>query len=171
MSKQTEMTPREAILAVLGAVPDQRIEGKKRLQKLIQLLQFSGAPIQASYSIHHYGPYSSSIADAAEELCLFEEIKCEEKPCGNNGMWQSVYSLEPANKKTSFFSDRHQEILKKLNGYSTVELEVASTVALFLREGLSKEEAVKETEDLKPTRAIPQVLKKADEILGLCSAA
>jgi len=103
---------------------------------------------------------------------LFENVKCEEKPCGTNGMWQSVYAFDEGAdmKQLPSFSRGHQDILKKLNGYSTVELEVASTIALFLMEGFPMEKALEETKDLKPTRAIPPVLNKAEEILALCSA-
>lgn len=168
MSKQTEMTPREAILAVLDAIPDHKIEGKKRLQKLVQLLKFSGAPIQASFVIHHYGPYSVSIAEAADELCLMNEINCKEEPRGSYGMFQAIYTLGKESRRIKQLSDKHKNILLKLNKYTTIELEIAATISLFRMEGLPEREATGKTKDLKPTRAIPRVLGKASEILSAC---
>ena len=62
------MSPDSFILSALQTLPDHTITGKKRLQKLAMLLQVSGLKIDADFSLHHYGPYSFELADAADEL-------------------------------------------------------------------------------------------------------
>ena len=71
------MTSAELILAVLETLPGRKISGKKRLQKFGMLLQYAGLGLDVDFSLHHYGPYSSELADAADELSWSGAIKEE----------------------------------------------------------------------------------------------
>ena len=46
----------EALLALIGMLGE--VEGRKRIQKLVYLLQWLGAPLPQEFGFHFYGPYS-----------------------------------------------------------------------------------------------------------------
>lgn len=56
----------------------QGLQGRKRLQKVIYFLQAAGCELDSHFSLHHYGPYSRSVADVCDEMVaegLIEESK------------------------------------------------------------------------------------------------
>ena len=44
------------------------VDSRKRLQKSIYLLQRAGCPLQLSYILHYYGPYSFELAGLIDQL-------------------------------------------------------------------------------------------------------
>lgn len=46
----------------------QGIRGRKRMQKVIYFLQQAGCPIDAEYTLHHYGPYSREVANVTDVM-------------------------------------------------------------------------------------------------------
>lgn len=44
------------------------LRSRKRLQKVVYLLQAAGAPIEAEFTLHHYGPYSFDVAQLLPRL-------------------------------------------------------------------------------------------------------
>jgi uncharacterized protein len=57
---------------------------RKRVQKLIFMLQAAGCPLNADYDLHHYGPYSQDVALLTGQMVsqrLLEERK-EAHPYG-----------------------------------------------------------------------------------------
>ena len=44
------------------------VDSRKRLQKSIYLLQHAGCPLQFSYILHYYGPYSFELAGLIDQL-------------------------------------------------------------------------------------------------------
>ena len=163
------MTPAEFILAVLGALPDRKVLGKKRLQKFGMLLQYAGLDFDAGFSLHRYGPYSSELADAADELSWSGKIKEKAEQTGMFGMFQTTYTLPDDHEPSEMLTEPHKEKLLRLIVFSTIELEVASTIALFQKEGLDPKGAIAKTCSLKRAKAIPPVLAKAEKILEIVS--
>lgn len=52
------------------------LRARKRLQKVVYLLQQAGCPVNADYTLHHYGPYSPDVArrtDAMVQAKLLDE--------------------------------------------------------------------------------------------------
>ncbi|MDY0394269.1 YwgA family protein [Virgibacillus halophilus] len=45
------------------------VTGRKKLQKMIYILQSSGVPFEEKYQFHFYGPYSEELSLRMEELC------------------------------------------------------------------------------------------------------
>jgi uncharacterized protein YwgA len=158
----------EAILLTLGSLPDHRVEGKKKLQKLVHLLKLSGAEISADFQVLLYGPFSKEIADAAEFLVLTGKIDRKLEPIGIYDTYKSVYSLpNQAIGQIHKWPERVTTLLNKLNTYTTIELEVASTIGYFRSLRLSEQAAIERTRAMKPTKSVRPVLKKAMEILQL----
>ena len=57
---------------------------RKRMQKLVFLLQAAGCPLDADYELHHYGPYSQDVARLTDGMVregLLEE-RMETHPYG-----------------------------------------------------------------------------------------
>ena len=44
------------------------LETRKRMQKVVYLLQVAGCPLGADYTLHHYGPYSHDVARLTDEM-------------------------------------------------------------------------------------------------------
>lgn len=45
------------------------VTGRKKLQKMIYILQSLGIPFEEKYQFHFYGPYSEELSLRVEELC------------------------------------------------------------------------------------------------------
>lgn len=163
------MSPTEFILSALRALPDRKISGKKRLQKFGMLMKYSGVNLDMDFSLHHYGPYSSELADAADELSSTGAIVEKSEQTGMFGMFQSNYMLPDGHEPPEELTEPSKEKLLKLNQFSTIELEVASTIALFQSEELTHKAAVAKTCALKRAKAVPKVLEKAEIILEIVS--
>ncbi|WP_333870865.1 hypothetical protein [Desulforamulus putei] len=51
-----------------------QIKGKKAFQKLVYLAKAIGIPLNHSYKMHYYGPYSDSVAEEFEKVYLEDVI-------------------------------------------------------------------------------------------------
>lgn len=127
---------------------NEAIEGRKRLQKIIYLLQAAGFPADANFILHHYGPYSRDVSQTSDELVALGIL--EEKPCA--AQWGTVYRYELTEhgrqllQKTT--SSRLEELERfhafseELKNVSTRQLEIGSTIAFFHRHLNNWDEAV-----------------------------
>lgn len=55
-----------------------KVTGRKKLQKMIYILQVSGMPFEEKYHFHFYGPYSEELSLRIEELSnlgFIDEVK------------------------------------------------------------------------------------------------
>jgi len=148
-----------------------RVVGRKRLHKILYLLKLSGENVPADFHIHHYGPYSRDVADEAGWLSLLGDIEEKEEPLGVYGSNQYVYTLPENAKGIETPSPRFPKTMEILNGYSTIELEVASTIAYFEKElHYSHPEAIEATKEMKPSKTIPQVIQRAEKLLAEVSS-
>ncbi len=156
------------ILSLLRNLPDQKIEGKKRLQKLVMLLQYAGAEVDTKFSIHHYGPFSSDVARMTEILTMTGQLNEEMKVVGSSRLFQSVYTL-PDDDVADAAEFSWCETLQKLSDFSTIELEVASTIAFFISAGKSPAEAITATKEMKPSKTTDRVMSKVAKVLEVVS--
>lgn len=154
------------ILALLGALPERRVEGKKRLQKLVYFLNEAGADSDASFFLKNFGPYSAEVDNATILLTIFGGIEETSKTVGSSDYLTTVYSL-PQNEDAPQLETRLASKLRDLNQYSTIDLEIASTIHLFQKQGNSYEDAVRLTKNMKPTKANEKTLQRAPEILRI----
>src|SRR4051794_19223854 len=60
----------------------QTIRTRKRLQKIVVMLQAAGCPIEADYRLHHFGPYSDGVAHLADEMTQLGLLVEEESSNG-----------------------------------------------------------------------------------------
>ena len=67
------------------------LETRKRMQKVVYLLQVAGCPLGADYTLHHYGPYSHDVARLTDEMVQASLLV--EKTTSNAVGQQYSYSL------------------------------------------------------------------------------
>jgi uncharacterized protein YwgA len=155
------------VIALLDTLPNKEIRGRKRLQKLGYITKAIGAPVSAKFSLHDYGPYSSEIASATEMLTFLGELDESDVQLGAAKIFVKTYKLNNKVNVDKKLSKSVQTALELLRRYSTIELEIASTILFFHKErGLSWARAIGATEELKPSKSVPQVVSRATEALA-----
>jgi uncharacterized protein len=152
----------EVILAVVETAG--KVEGRKRLQKMVHLLQVAGVNVPAEFRIHHYGPFSDELASVAGSMVLEGELEEEAEPVGPYDTYQYLYSAPSSGR--SRINSEMKALIQTLDRYSTVELEVASTIAFFEEQGHDRQEAIEQTKSIKPRKTTARVLRQAEEILS-----
>ncbi len=136
------------------------LRARKRMQKLIYLLQAAGCPLDVDYDLHHYGPYSEDVARTTDEM-VREKLLGETTETYSYGE-QYSYSLSdeatrqiseyessargsgPAREMASF-----ESLARKLYQIDLKELEVAATIVFFRKQGHDWAAAVKKTQEFK----------------------
>jgi uncharacterized protein YwgA len=166
------MHAEDFVLGIIAAFPDRKIKGKKRLQKLAFLLKTAGAKCDVHFDIRDYGPFSREIATAAQFLALKGRVVETEEPIGASGTFVTVYKVQANSDGTIRpLAEKYKQILRRLDRYPTVDLEVAATFQFFRATGLAPEAARKKTIELKPVKASPQVMRNVNKILESIYAA
>lgn len=160
------ITAHDFIVRALSSTQDHTIPGKKRLQKLGMLLQHAGLEIDIDFFLHHYGPYSSELADAADELYFMGVIDSRSEQLGAFGTFQTVYSLPEDHSDFDGLPSPYDKKLSYLNNFSPIELEMASTIAYFERQGHARSGAIDLASSLKPKKSVPRIIKKSEQILN-----
>lgn len=149
------------------------LKTRKRLQKVVFLLQAKGCPFDAEYTLHHYGPYSQEVARLSDEMV---EVKLlEEQSAENQAGEQYSYQLaalteeriaelevSPKGKKMSAQMSPFEQMAKELLNNDLKLLEVASTMVYFRKQGNSWSESVEKTCEFKKLKANAGLVKKAE---------
>ncbi|MEX5214546.1 MAG: hypothetical protein NW703_10320 [Nitrospiraceae bacterium] len=153
--------------AIINALPSGRVEGRKRLQKLVHLLQLSGADVSAEFEILHYGPFSTELASTVDDLTYEGKIKEDVEPVGVYGTYQYVYRLGDPSTFIPELQDIDRALVRRLDEASTVVLEIASTIGFFESSGSDRKDALLQTKEIKPKKAIDSVLQEASKVLEM----
>lgn len=128
------------------------IEGRKKLQKMIHLIEASGVNLPFKYEYHFYGPYSAQLQEEINVLVnqgFLEEYKKNET---------YIYEITQRGKdfknkleeSYSFSFDFDEKLLASLNKKSSQFLEMVSTYAFLLDSGYNTEGAKLKAIELKP---------------------
>jgi hypothetical protein len=119
---------------------------RKRIQKVVFLLQAKGFPSDAEFSLHHYGPYSRDLARLTNEM-VREGLLQEQKEVHPYGERYSYTLTEASQRQIAQYeetpqgSQRSQEVTgfrslaEQLCQVDLKELEVAATLAFFREQG------------------------------------
>jgi uncharacterized protein YwgA len=116
------------------------IDTRKRVQKIVYLLQAAGVNFEAEYFLHKYGPYSLDVARLTDELVSTGLL--EESTSSNQVGLQFSYQLtDHARKQLEVFEGKFKSVSDELNRFADLakdlakegvrELEVASTIAYY----------------------------------------
>jgi len=120
------------------------IDSRKRVQKIICLLQAAGMKWDVGFRLHHYGPYSSEVAYLLDEMTSHGFL-VEEEQANSVGM-QYNYRVDPGTDLALEKLEKRQigtvlkqqkefgvfqEKLEKLNTENLRVLELGSTIAHY----------------------------------------
>lgn len=109
-------------------------EGRKRLQKVVYLLQQAGCPLGCGFILHHFGPYSREVAAACDDLVAADLVKETGGP--PQGKLQYVYTLPPMTqellqKTHDSTMERFRALGQELIGTEVWPLELGATILFF----------------------------------------
>ncbi|WP_100009835.1 YwgA family protein [Lentibacillus sediminis] len=109
------------------------VTGRKKLQKMIYILQRANVPFEEKYQFHFYGPYSEELTLRVEELSnlgFIDEVK-EDK----SNYFQYRYAITPAGQEfLEQFAIQMPDISERvetLNCQSSRFLELVATMMYF----------------------------------------
>lgn len=130
----------------------QRVEGRKKLQKTVYLLQITGIPFNMKYKYHYYGPYSAELQSQVDALVDYSLLR--EKNDGD------TYVYEITDKGREFIQKYREtsgddislplELVDRILSYPATILELASTYAYLIDMGYTNEMAHSKALELKP---------------------
>src|SRR4051812_21062797 len=110
------------VLAVLDAVPDKEIQGKKRLQKLSYFAVKTGTHSDVRYFLYDFGPFSTEVAAATELLAFLGDVSEKEIQVGPTKRYSKLYRLSDPKNIPERLPPKSAEALRTLDKYSTIEL-------------------------------------------------
>lgn len=123
-----------------------RLSTRKRVQKVIHMLQAAGLDFGVEFRLHHYGPYSDEVAGLLTELVRedFLSEECSENFAGKqfeytlaDGVAESLREVESqpgGDRLARKFSD-HKPLIDRLVVSDLSDLELASTIVFFRQKG------------------------------------
>ena len=158
------MDAESLVLAILDALPTHEVHGKKRIQKLAFFAVQAGTPSDVRFFLHDFGPFSAEVASAIDVLSYVGAISEKEAQSSKTKQHYKIYRL--AEIVEQHLPSPVLSVLRKLNHYSTIELEIASTIRYFIQKGYSPQAAIQETKELKPTKTAAQIVERAKEALA-----
>jgi uncharacterized protein YwgA len=151
------------------------LDTRKRMQKVVYLLKVAGCPLEADYTLHHYGPYSQDVARLTDEMVrtnLLEE-RSETSPFGV----RYSYRLPEATKRKLLDyeqSPQSQEFLRCMSPYEErakilinaelKNLEMAATLVYFRRQDGDWSLAAEKTRQFKNMDADSPLLQRAEDL-------
>jgi uncharacterized protein YwgA len=160
------MDAESLVLAVLKAVPKREVRGKKRLQKLAYFAVQAGTPADVRFFLHDFGPFSTQVANAANVLSYVGTISEDEEQFARTKRYYKCYRITDLAAVNEDLPVSASQALGKLDAYSTIELEVASTIRYFMDKGQTAADAIQSTRELKPTKSQQQIIERAREALS-----
>lgn len=120
-------------------------KGRKRLQKVVFLLQEAGCPLHCRYTLHNFGPYSRDVADACDEIVAAGLV--EESGGPSTGGLQYSYSLKP--HAAQLLQETHDPQMSQFQSLASClinehlwTLELGSTILFFFRQTGNWDEAL-----------------------------
>lgn len=128
----------------------ENVTGRKKLQKMIYILQKCNIPFEEKYNFHFYGPYSEELTLRIEELCnlgFLNEVK-EDK----SNYYQYNYSITDNGKdflnQFQLNMPAYQDKVEKLKEKSSRFLELVATMFYF--DYLPTDEIIGKIHTVKP---------------------
>jgi len=139
-----------SLLSVFAEV--NKVYGRKKIQKMVHLLESAGANMPFKYEYHYYGPYSAELQEEINVLVqqgLLTETKDDEA---------YVYAITEKGKKFKetletvggYNINFNAELLNSMSKESSQFLEMASTYAFLIDSGYNPQQAKSKALELKP---------------------
>ncbi|MCR4431976.1 MAG: hypothetical protein NUV45_13280 [Tepidanaerobacteraceae bacterium] len=109
-------------------IKNRKIKGKKALQKLVYFCLESGVPVDCSFRMYLYGPYSSELAEEINEsvdkgiLCIKADGYTFEKGANCD------YFYKQNEKDIAKYKKTIDRVIENFSGFSPMMLELHATV-------------------------------------------
>ena len=148
---------------------------RKRLQKVVYLLQAAGCPLEADYGLHHFGPYSPDVAQLTDEMAqagLFQEAR-ESNGVGQQYSYrltdrarQQLVAVEATPQGHAWAQPlaRFEPLARQLLQRDGKELEVAATMVYFRRQGDDWTAALEKASRLKNLHTNAPLFQRAEAL-------
>lgn len=151
------------------------LDTRKRMQKVVYLLKVAGCPLDAEYTLHHYGPYSQEVAQLADEM-VRAGILIEEAGSNPVGQQFSYHLAEKIRKDLAEFEAtdrgraaaetmrRSEDLARRLFKADLKDLEYASTAVFFRKQGHDWPEAIEKMCQFKGLAPGGRSVERADAL-------
>ncbi len=132
-----------------------RVDGRKKLQKIVHILKEAGVPLGFRYGFHFHGPFSAELKGEIDTL-VAEDILLEAEGATPVADYkQYSYSLgEAGAEMLREYAPKEkpewQGLAAELNRKSAQELEAVSTLLYLRRHGYEGERLRRQFGELKP---------------------
>jgi len=135
---------------LLEIISNMDIKGRKKLQKIIFLLENKGMEAPYKYSYHFYGPYSAQLQDEVE--FLVQQNFLEEINQGGTYLYKITDHGKEFKKQIddNYGVSIDKDLLLKLNNENSQFLEMLSTYVFLLESGYDEDTAKDKAIELKP---------------------
>ncbi|MBU5267952.1 YwgA family protein [Virgibacillus proomii] len=126
------------------------VTGRKKLQKMIYILQKCNIPFEEKYAFHFYGPYSEELTLRVEELCNLGFIKEAKEEKSNYYQYHYTITEDGAAFLEQFKMDMpdFSAQVKAMQEKSSRFLELVATLLYF--DDLPLEESIAKVYTVKP---------------------
>ncbi|WP_080872308.1 YwgA family protein [Oceanobacillus timonensis] len=126
-----------------------QVTGRKKLQKMIYILQQNRVPFEEKYQFHFYGPYSEELTLRVEELCNLHFLDEEKEEKSNYHQYHYTITEDGQTFLNQFEVNMPdlQGQINHLQNCSARFLELVSTMLYFSY--LSKEEIIDKVHTVK----------------------
>jgi len=155
-----------SLICILG-----KVDGRKRLQKIVYLLQQKGFPFAEDFEYGQFGPYSrelsSEIGVLVENDLIYEET--EATMLGDRFKYEPTAALHESLEINSdnvklHAGEKEMEIITIINKEATNVLEVASSMLFLLKSGHTGERLARKLQEWKPN--LQAFVPEARELLS-----
>lgn len=152
------------------------LHGRKRLQKVVFMLQGAGCPIDADFFLHHYGPYSEHVARLADEMTRLQLLVESARPALNGLQYsyglpeavrQELQTIEATPQGQSWAAQLapFEQKARRFLQADLKQLEYASTILYFRRHGHDWTQAVEMAVSFKHDSQVRNALPLAQQAL------
>lgn len=142
-----QCSDRRSVIDLLAALHE--VRGRKKLQKIVYLLETFGAPFQVQFEFHFYGPYSEQLANEVQWLVdAGHVLETEKKSAGYSEYTYQVGGDDPSQRLEECFLLAAQD----MNTKSARFLELAATIRYLVQSGLDVRLAELRAREMKPSQ-------------------
>ncbi|HHV78455.1 MAG TPA: hypothetical protein GXX40_02360 [Firmicutes bacterium] len=122
-----------------------RVDGRKKLQKLVYLSQQNGGPFQESFEYHPFGPFSEQLANELEEMKALGLVRETRESTSFGCRYQ--YELTEAGQaliesSASSSLEPFKELVAELGKYDARRLELKATILFLVQSDIPESELI-----------------------------
>ena len=143
------------------------VTGRKKMQKMIYILQKCKVPFEEKFHFHFYGPYSEELTLRVEELCNLGFLKEEREDKSNYYQYRYKITEDGTDFLEQFSLEMPDftEEVDTLRHQSSRFLELVATVLFF--DDLPLEERIQKVHTVKPKQKYTdQEMEEALQFIG-----